>query len=197
MPPIVSFLRIIGRLNGFPDTGSWLFYPGMLFGSPFKWWGDFTYRATSHEGIDIRYFTPPDGPVLTLTAGSAVPAWDNGVILNICRDFLGFSVIIEHDRSAFSRLVSVAAHVRPAAGLDRGTAVTRGEPIACIADTSQTRLAPHLHLSVMEIPAGVPENRLNWELFTDPDRISLINPVYRQPGSVQLFSKEELKNVNN
>ncbi|MBF0468424.1 MAG: hypothetical protein HQK61_06010 [Desulfamplus sp.] len=95
-------------INNLPisDAGEWLFYPGMLFGSHAKWWADWGCRYTPHEGVDIAFYRTSNKhyrtfnkDIATLDSTVMVPAMADGVILNICDDFLGQSVVVAHGTS--------------------------------------------------------------------------------------------------
>lgn len=178
--PFGSFLDAIAAANGLCDSGcgQWIFYPGMLFGSRAKWWDDFGIRATCHEGIDICFFRSLTGRASQLEAGSDIPAWDAGTVINICPDFLGCSVVLEHARRGTMRIISVMAHMVPAEAIAIGAALERDTILGSVADTPPGKPPPHLHLSAMEIPVKIPPERLTWELFTNPDKVRLINPVF-------------------
>ncbi len=178
--PFNSFLDAIATANQLSVSGNvqWMFFPGMLFGSHAKWWDDFAVRTTCHEGVDIRFYRTPECRMACLVAGSRIPAWDRGMVLNICRDFLGYSIVVEHEKNQHTRFIYVIAHIHPDKNLALGDRLKPDDVIAAIADTSQSRLAPHLHVSVMEIPLATAHTRLNWDLFTDSGLVNLINPAF-------------------
>lgn len=101
-----------------------------------------------------------------------VPAMADGRILNICRDFLGQSVVMhyadcpEND----SRVMLVYAHIRPDSRITAGLTVTKGDLLGTLADTSNRKsgIPCHLHISVMEITNAVDDAQLNWDLFATP-----------------------------
>ncbi len=88
--------------------GEWLFYPGMLFGSCDKWWADWGTRYTPHEGLDITFYRKKIDDairsdnsscgcdILSFDSSVVIPAMFDGTVLNICKDFLGQSVVIRH-----------------------------------------------------------------------------------------------------
>lgn len=183
MQPFGSFLGAIAlanRLSRSPESGEWLFYPGMLFDSPFKWWGDYQYRVTLHEGIDIRYFRTDKGDLHPLEAGSLIPCPEDGRILNICKDYLGYSMVIEHDHGPSTRLTSVLAHIVPEPGITYNDHVLKDQIVARVSDAGTSPLEPHLHFSIMEVPHTTPYDQMNWDLFSSRKNIALINPVFMQ-----------------
>ncbi len=175
-----AFLDRIAYLNRLPDSGfeCWCFHPGMLFNSSRKWWHDKGFRPTPHEGVDIIYYLDRLGAVRSLEAGDKVPAFDDGIILHICRDLLGTSIVIEHCSDKRSRMVSVLAHTTPAPGLGCRVPVKKGQPVAIIADTGGKRLAPHLHITFAELACDIPADTMDWTLFTDREKVNLIHPVF-------------------
>ncbi|MBU2431502.1 MAG: hypothetical protein KKH99_12485 [Proteobacteria bacterium] len=51
--------------------------------------------------------------------------------------------------------------------------------IATVCDTQKNpQLVPHLHFSCFEIIEPVPETRLDWNVFTDPEKVNMICPVF-------------------
>lgn len=93
-----DLLHSIVQINKLPisDSREWLFYPGMLFGSCAKWWADWKIRYTAHEGLDITFYRTLIGDIGSFDPTVMVPAMADGTVLNICDDFLGQSVIINH-----------------------------------------------------------------------------------------------------
>lgn len=185
MSPFLSYLRIIEQINGLGGDASpvkWYFYPGMLFGSQYKWWGDFKYRLTRHEGIDITFFKVKNNAVLHFQPDTLIPLALPGRVINICNDFLGKSLVIEHEdlSSKERRVVSVYAHTDPWDHIKIGDTLDRYETLGQLADTSVQlpEMATHLHLSFIECPETIPVDGLDWDLFTDERKVNLINPVF-------------------
>lgn len=205
-----NFLKSISQINHLPlcRSGEWLFYPGMLFGSSAKWWADWKTRYTAHEGIDIAFYRTMNGDIGSFNPYIAVPAMADGTILNICDDFLGQSVVIEHGWAGCtahemcdhekSTVAAVYSHIcieksltdryqlpeerLPQNILKAGMAVTKGQIIGRVADTSMKKsgILPHLHISIIEISVNTPFNELNWELFANPDcdSVRFLNPLW-------------------
>lgn len=161
---------------------AWLFYPGMLPDSRLKWWGDFGNRPSAHEGIDICFYRRRTGPILSLPSGGRVPAWSSGTVLNVCDDFLGRSLVVETGAhpSTGTRILEIYAHLSVSEKITPGTQVHTGQIIARIADTHArgSVLPPHLHLSCIEVPAGIPGHELNWGLFPRRNKVNVLNPVF-------------------
>ncbi len=228
----------------------WLFYPGMLFGSLLKWWGDWRERYTRHEGVDIAFYrsviaqlqnnsnfssgicnyrntgslSDMDSNFNTgscrdmgenFDSGSCrdtqsfnpniiIPAVADGTILNICDDFLGKSVVIDHPSFNSTHLQSkienstvaviyshlcveiqsIDNHLKNRLAknhLNVGANVEKGQIIGTVADTSMRKsgIVPHLHISVAQISAEIPCCELNWNLFGNPacESVKFFDPM--------------------
>lgn len=179
-----AFLEQIAEANDLftKEKIQWLFHTGMLFLSPDKWWGDFKYRASAHEGVDITYYNrPKDRVIRQLAAGARVPAMENGTLLNICPDFLGTSMVVESEKNIAKgvRVVMVYAHVTPENGYGPGDIILKNSCVARICDTRKNpKLPPHLHLSCFEILLEVEPEDLNWALFSKQENLCMIHPVF-------------------
>jgi len=106
-----------------------------------------------------------------------VPAMAPGKVLNICRDFLGKSIIV-HLRDCpgqNSRLILIYAHTKPGPDIFPGKTVNRGDILGNIADTStrKSKIPCHLHISVIEVPHTIENRYLNWDLFTAPAPVGI------------------------
>ena len=183
-----DYLSVISQINNLTkDLGNnqniqWLFHCGMLFLSQDKWWGDFKFRHAVHEGIDITYYRVQPGCLKNFDDSIKVPAIGKGIVLNICDDFLGKTLVIEHqnDPSSDKRVVFVYAHILPENHLKMGHTIQKGDVIATVCDTHKNPLLPpHLHLSCFEIPKNIMPKDLNWSLFPNHEKINLIHPVFR------------------
>lgn len=200
-----SYLETIARVNHLvPDrnrpgstslknhsTVEWIFYEGMLPASPAKWWDDFGSRATPHEGIDITYYRVrrPQGrkpshassPVMQLSPTVQVPAMTEGSIVNICEDFLAKTIVVRYPSNASTntQVLFAYAHINPGQQVSKGQSIRKNDIIATIADNRKNPKLPcHLHISCIEVADSIPAERLNWDLFTRPDQVCLINPIH-------------------
>ena len=176
------FTEMLIEANGHDpnDFRSWVFCPGMLFGSTDKWWGDHGRRDFPHEGVDFCLYTDRFGQILRLDHRTRIPVIRDGVVRALFTDYLGQAVIVEHEngRGENQKLLSVYAHTRPRAGIEPGAVVKEGQPIATIADTSRARanILAHLHFTL-----GLPSSSLRyepfeWNLMRDPEQITLLDP---------------------
>ena len=182
-----EYLDLISQVNdlsfglGNGQKVQWLFYCGMLFSAGDKWWGDFKFRHSVHEGIDITYYRTHPEKMQCFDDSIKVPAMDDGIILNICDDFLAQTLVVEHESSISSskRVLFAYAHIIPEKGLKIGHVIQKSDVIAKVCSTHKNPLLrPHLHFSCFEVSKNVLLKNLNWTLFsTNPD-INPINPVF-------------------
>jgi len=159
----------------------WVFYPGMLFNSSEKWWGDKKKRPTAHEGIDLCYFKKADGQINNLDKNIKIPATFSGNIVKTETDFLGKSIYLSHE--IFSpcqrQLYTIYGHTNPLTSIKARGKVEEGETIAVVSEFSRekTDILPHLHLTFAWIPVPFPPGHLNWQNLTTNPRITLIDPL--------------------
>jgi len=183
MKPFFDYLEAISQVN---DLGNglkvqWLFHCGMLFLSSDKWWGDFKSRHCGHEGIDITYHRTQEGETKCFNDAIKVPAMDGGILLNICDDFLGQTLVVEHEKfsCADSRILFVYSHIIPEKSLKTGHSITKNQVIARVCNTVKNpQLPPHLHFSCLETSKSILPEDLNWTFFTTHPDIHLIHPVF-------------------
>jgi murein DD-endopeptidase MepM/ murein hydrolase activator NlpD len=163
--------------GGRVDT--WLFSPGMIFGSREKWWPDTGLRPTAHEGLDICYYRNGSGRVMQFDPGVRIPVMTAGTVLAICGDFLGRSVFLQHHAGTLEKLISVYAHIVPSATIIPGYQVAEGEVIGTVADTTgrKNKMPAHLHITIMNIPFGASGEHLNWNFICNSGRVILFNPL--------------------
>ncbi len=177
-----QFLAALARANGLGDKITWHFYPGMLLDSYGKWWDDFGKRPCAHEGVDICFFKEGKKKITPLAKNANIPAMDKGLILNRCKDFLGESLVIAHERihSGSPKVVFVYSHLEIEKDLVPGCWVEKEQIIARTFDTSkkQSKLLSHLHISCVELMDEIPLDALDWNLFPDREKVNLINPVF-------------------
>jgi len=176
---------------------SWVFWPGMLFNSPDKWWGDHGRRDFPHEGIDFCLYQNLSGEVLRIEEKTRIPVMHAGVVRALFTDYLGQAVIIEHEGAQGNngKFLSVYAHTKPRTGIQPGVSVSEGDIIATIADTSRSKanICPHLHISF-----GVPSptlvyNPFVWNSMRDPRQVKLLDPFSLIDGSHRVL---DLSNQN-
>ncbi|MFH2093884.1 MAG: M23 family metallopeptidase [Pseudomonadota bacterium] len=183
MEQFTTYLDTIARINalGNGKPVQWFFYPGMLFLSRAKWWGDFKTRASDHEGIDITYFKTDTDTLGHFDDSIKVPAIADGVILNICNDFLGQTLVVEYEKDQGSnyRGIVTYAHVETEPFVKIGVFIQKGTVIARVCKTVKNpQLPPHLHFSCFQVCCDIASEDLNWNLFSKLNHIHLVNPVF-------------------
>jgi hypothetical protein len=185
-----DYLQAISRVNGLVYSRvdgrensqkiQWLFHCGMLFESKDKWWGDFKFRHCPHEGIDITYYRTYPDEMHRFDDSIKVPAMDDGILLNICDDFLAQTLVVEHGKSILfdRRILFVYAHIIPEKSLKLGHIIKKGDVIARVSDTHKNpQLPPHIHFSCFEVLRKVQPKYFNWNLFSKNNEVNLIHPV--------------------
>jgi len=184
-----DYLEAISRINNLGNASNytnaskvqWLFHSGMLFSSQDKWWGDFGLRSSVHEGIDITFYREDQNKIFCFDDSIKVPAMDDGILLNICDDFLAKTLVIKSkDVTSTDRQVLFAyAHITPEKKLKPGCNIKKSEVIAKVCNTNKNpQLPSHLHCSCFEVPKNIQPEYLNWNLFSKSSDILLINPVF-------------------
>ncbi|MDD9303964.1 MAG: hypothetical protein HUK40_17105 [Desulfobacter sp.] len=174
-----------------PSGIAWIFHPGMLQDSPDKWWADFKFRKTLHEGIDICFYKTKT-KLKALKPGSKVPAMAHGILLNISCDLLGHSMAVSYPYAPSVHCsdkakncqeyfpVLVYSHLDPNPKLKPGDKIAKGQLIGHTFDTRtiKSKLLSHLHLSCLLIPKTTPDRAMDWTLFSDREKVGYINPVF-------------------
>lgn len=163
------------------DFQRWIFYPGMRFNSPDKWWGDCGRRDFPHEGVDFCLYQDRSGQVQRIGEKTRIPVMHAGVVRALFTDYLGQAVILEHEKlpGENKKMLSVYAHTKPQTGIQPGVSVRAGDIIATIADTrrSKTNILPHLHVSFGYPSPDLVYDPFVWDSMRDPRQVSLIDPL--------------------
>jgi hypothetical protein len=81
--------------------------PGMAFGAMDKWWGDQGRRERPHEGVDLCLYRDGHGEVRRLGEHARLPAMYDATVVRLCDDFLGRSVMMEHELPRGARLYTM------------------------------------------------------------------------------------------
>ena len=177
------FQNSLIRLNRLDKQGftALVFKPGMLFKDIAVWWGDGGVRSRLHEGLDVCFYRDVSGQNYRLTEKTMIPVIYDGKIVWIHDDFLGRSVYVVHEiyDGNGNRLYTVYGHTSPLCGIAEGKELREGDPFATIAGVGmrKTVIQPHVHLSVAWIPVAFPCERLNWDTMSDPNVVTLCNPL--------------------
>lgn len=182
--PSTQLTEFLIRKNDLAENGfdCWVFHPGMLFHSTDKWWGDRGQRITPHEGLDLCYYRVPGGRIHCLDVKTRIPVLDDGVIVAIANDFLGKSVIVEHQYgdSKSPGFCSIYGHTNPPDNLKIGKSVKKGDILATIADTSRSKsgIQPHLHISLGLTDQFISYDRFDWKTINSWDMLTLTDPLF-------------------
>lgn len=180
---LTLFTQFLIRENEFRegDFQEWIFCPGMLFHSKGKWWGDYGRRHRPHEGLDLCLYKDRHDRIARLGEKTRIPVMCDGVIVSIVDDFLGKSIIMEHDHadSHNSSFCAIYAHTIPVSGLAAGAAVKGGDIVAVLAnpDESNVDMLPHLHISLGWPAKSLSYEQLNWETIGASDTLTLFDPL--------------------
>jgi len=177
------FTEMLIEENSLDQSGfeSWIFCHGMLFDSPDKWWGDHGLRDYPHEGIDLCLYRDRVNRIRRITEKTRIPVMQDGAVKAIFKDYLGKAVIIEHEYSGIDtgRFISFYAHINPRSEIENGVIVKKGDIIANLADTSNSKsnIIPHLHFSL-----GIPSKSFSydgvvWNTIRKPELITLLDPL--------------------
>ncbi len=168
---LVSQNHLYGQ--GFCD---WIFAKGTLFGEKEQWWDILGERPTSHEGVDICAFNDSGGQQIMLDDSFAVPVMFDGKVIDMFDDFLGKTLIVEHDYMAEGyQLHSMYGHVLPGKHMLVGKKVEACEVIAKLAPKNHPQITPHLHLSVLMVEKSYAEP-VRWQSIQS-NGLKLCNPL--------------------
>lgn len=148
----------------------------MLFGSAIEWWGQKNPRSAPHSGLDIQLFLNGDGRLKTLKADTKIPLIYSGQVINITKDFIGFSVFARHDLFQDGKqLFSFYGHLRPEPEiLNRN--FPAGTVIGRLAE-AKGKAPSHLHLSLAFLPTDIADKGLTWSLLEKNESISFLDPL--------------------
>lgn len=163
------------------DFRRWVFYPGMGFNSPDKWWGDLGRRDFPHEGVDFCLYENLSGKTLQIGHQTRIPAIHDGIVRHIFPDYLGQAVVFEHEPTADEKrkVISIYAHTVPVKHIKVGVFLKRGDIIATIADTcrSKAKILPHLHFTLGQASVEIDYGSFVWNDMRNPDKVILLNPL--------------------
>jgi murein DD-endopeptidase MepM/ murein hydrolase activator NlpD len=195
--PITRFTETFIEANGLDRNGfqNWIFFPGMLFNSPHKWWGDHGLRDFPHEGIDLCLYRDGSNQTRCFDENIRIPVIHDGAVRSIFTDYLGKAVIVEHEAAddKTKRFLSIYAHTRLWAGVEIGLTLRKGDVIATIADTSSSKagIRPHLHFSLGFPSAKLKYDAFVWNTIRKPEMVTLLDPI-----DIIDFSYEEAPSEN-
>lgn len=177
-----NFSALLISSNGLDRYGfyQWAFYPGMLFQSEAKWWGDWGVRKRPHEGLDICLYQGTDGIVHSLDPTVNIPVLYDGTVVRLIDDYIGKTVVVLHDMydTKKNQLCSIYGHTDPRNTIETATPVGEGEIIATICDAGAqgAQMSSHLHLTIAWVPQSYDCHQLNWDTLHHSE-VMLTNPM--------------------
>jgi hypothetical protein len=174
---------LLVKSNGLDKNGffQWVFFPGMLFHSDDKWWGDWGTRKRPHEGLDICFYQGRDGKIFNLASTAKIPVIYEGTVVCLLDDYIGKSLFILHDiyDGNQNQLCSVYGHTDPCDSIRVSSVVGEGDIIATISDVQRkgVGMSSHLHLSLAWIPKSYEHQHLNWDKLSGQAELILFDPL--------------------
>jgi len=177
------FTEFVVQENGLDETGfqEWFFYPGMLFNTMDKWWGNQGKREKPHEGLDLCLYRGREDSILHLDQTTKIPALYDGIVVRVMDDFIGKSVMVEHHlpESFYSRFCTIYGHTDPPSSVNVGKVVKSGDILAILArpKKSQGNIPPHLHLSVVWIFKKISYEHLDWKTMPTSNPLKWVDPL--------------------
>ena len=158
----------------------WALYPGMLFNSPEKWWGNGGVRKTLHEGIDLCFYKDSIGQTHCLKETAIIPVMYDGEVVKIHDDFLGKSIYVGHDiyDETGNQLFSIYGHTEPASDMKRGRLLNEGDIIGSISDIRNRNigLPSHLHISIAWLSEKIQYKDINWVTINNKSLATMMDP---------------------
>jgi len=183
VPSTTKFSEHLVEYNGLDKKGfkEWLFFPGMLFNATDKWWGDKGVRGKPHEGLDLALYRDKNGKNHGLDGSIKIPVMYEGKVATIINDFIGKTVCVVHDihDGKENTLFTIYGHTEPCDDIGKGAMVRGGRIIATITDVykKKAKMLPHLHISIAWIPKSISLEQLTWQMISDSQLITLLNPI--------------------
>jgi hypothetical protein len=177
------FTKMLIEKNALDQSGfeRWIFCQGMLFNSSDKWWGNHGRRDFPHEGIDLCLYMDRSRRIRRIDEKTRIPVMHGGVVKAMFKDYLGKTVIIEHEHSDSNTgvFISLYAHTNPRSDIDVGAIVDEGDIIATLGDTgnSKSRIIPHLHFSLGQPSRAFSYEGFVWNTIRSPEKIFLLDPL--------------------
>jgi murein DD-endopeptidase MepM/ murein hydrolase activator NlpD len=196
------FSEFLIRENGLDQSGfkEWIFCTGMLFRSPDRWWGDRGMRDKIHEGLDLCLYGDLQNRILSLNRKTKIPAMYDGVVVRMFNDFIGKSVIVEHQLPGFKqgRFCTIYGHTDPVSDLQPGKMVKEGNILATLANAgkSETGILTHLHISVGWTSKIISYDKLDWENIGAPNHLTLLDPLTVMDWNYLVLNHEECEKRN-
>jgi len=178
-----KFSEYLVEYNGLNKRGfkEWAFYPGMLFRSHEKWWGNRGKREWPHEGLDMCVYRDESGTTRTLDVHTKIPVIYEGKIVRIIDDFIGKTLCVTHNihDGRGNILLSIYGHIEPGDGMSEGAEIREGAMVALIKDVhkKKEKMLPHVHISIAWIPQSLCYDELDWDTISNARFVVLMNPI--------------------
>lgn len=174
----------------------WIFYPGMLYNAPDKWWDDAGMRNKPHEGLDLCLYRDEGGKVRCINNQTNIPVLYDGTVVSIIDDFLGKSIIVEHNflECPGNRFCTMYGHLTLRQDLQVGSKLCEGDVLARVAavDMARVNILPHVHISMGWIPECIPYHTLDWTIIGDPAKLLLADPLQIIDGGYTIVDQASL-----
>jgi murein DD-endopeptidase MepM/ murein hydrolase activator NlpD len=177
------FTEYFIRANGLEGLAfkEWVFNSGMQFHSLDKWWGDFGKRISAHEGLDLCLYKDGQDNIHRIKDTAGVPAMYPGRVAGFMSDFLGESVILEHEfpMAPVYQFCTIYAHTNRCPDLYIGQKINEGDIIATVADAGRpiSGIFPHLHISAARVTRGISYENLDWATMGRRPDVFLLDPL--------------------
>jgi hypothetical protein len=160
----------------------WIFMPGMLFNSMEKWWGDLGRRTIPHEGLDLCFYKDLHGRIHGLDVQTRIPAMFDGRIVKIMKDYLGMTMIMEHDPIDENSpgFLTIYGHSKPMKEMVPGRRVKKGDIVCSISWRQNSKshgLLPHLHLTMGLFSSELSLESLDWSIIPKTHLLTLMDPL--------------------
>ncbi|MFC1670365.1 peptidoglycan DD-metalloendopeptidase family protein [Spirochaetota bacterium] len=181
--PVSGFNDNLLEINDLKPLGfhEWVFHPGMLFNSNLKWWGGEGQRITPHEGVDLCFFRTGANKVLRLNDGTKIPLIYDGMIKAIEKDYLGYSIFVEHEffSQNRNRFFSIYGHIDVDPALKVGRNLKEGTLLGKVAGMSHGKqdIMPHLHISIAQVDISFDDKNISWRNVSNSPLVFFLDPI--------------------
>jgi hypothetical protein len=202
--PLSEFSSHLINMNRLDRLGfdRFVFFPGMLFLTFESWWGKNSVRKTAHEGLDICFFINNRQGKYRLDETVQIPILFEGLMVHQMKDLLGQTIVVRHsaDLVGEKTLLSFYAHIMPNHRIRMGDVIQPGQSLGTIVDPQKanSRLLPHLHVSLAWESMLPPVSVLTWNLLNQVDRSVFLDPLEVLPKTHLMFmstpDKHEIPN---
>ncbi len=134
-----------------------------------------------HEGLDVGFLQGSGGSIHPVGSGFKVPPVQPGTVVRICRDFLGWTVILSHKRTGpeSRELLSLYAHLEMDQALSTGDWASAED---ILGKTVQSHalpadMLPHLHISLAWNERPFAYDHLEWPQLSRRQGVRFLDPL--------------------